>query len=115
MTQEPQVFVFWYEFTKWLLRRTEKFPKRIRHTFSNRIENLTLDILQEIASARYARKKAGLLSATNAKIDRLRVLLRLCHDLSHLDHKGYRFAAKQVDEAGRMLGGWRKHVLEGSR
>jgi hypothetical protein len=108
VTQEPQVFVQWYELTQWLLGRTEKFPKRIRHTFSVRIENLALDVLQELAAVRYARKKAETLAEINEKIDMLRILLRLCNDMRYLDHKGYEHAARRIDEAGRMLGGWRR-------
>jgi|GEM_PF-5129134 len=39
--REPVLFTHWYEVTKWLLARTEKFPKRVRFTFSSRIDNLT--------------------------------------------------------------------------
>jgi len=105
---EPPIFVLWYEFTKWLLNRTEKFPKHIRFTFSQRIENLALDITQDLTVARYASRKADLLRAINLKLDQLRILLRLSHDLEYLDHKGYEYASKQIDETGRMLGGWRK-------
>jgi hypothetical protein len=38
----------------------------------------------------------------------LRILLRLCNDMRYLDHKGYEHAARRIDEAGRMLGGWRR-------
>jgi hypothetical protein len=43
-------------------------------------------------------------------IDKLRVLLRIAHTLGHLDHRGYEYAASHLDEAGRMAGGWLKHV-----
>jgi len=105
---DPPLFVLWYEFTKWLLNRTAKFPKNIRFTFSQRIDNLALDIVQDLAAARYALRKSELLTTVNLKLDQMRVLLRLCHDLAHLDHKAYQHAARQIDEAGRMLGGWRK-------
>ena len=108
MSAELPVFIFWYDFTKWLLVKTEKFPKHVRFTLSQRIENLALDITQELTIARYARNKAKLLTEINAKLDQVRILLRLCHDMEILDHKGYRYASTQIDEAGKMLGGWRK-------
>ena len=112
MSAEPPVFVQWYDFTKWLLAKTETFPKRVRFTLSRRIENLALDITQDLTVARYARNKARLLADINAKLDQLRILLRLCHDMEILDHKGYRHASARIDEAGRMLGGWRKQQTE---
>jgi len=112
MSVDPPVFVLWYDFTKWLLAKTEKFPKRVRFTLSRRIENLALDITQDLTVARYARNKARLLAEINAKLDQLRILLRLCHDMEILDHKGYRHASAKIDEAGRMLGGWKKQQAE---
>jgi hypothetical protein len=32
----------------------------------------------------------------------------MCHDFRYLDHNGYEFAAKKINEAGKMVGGWRK-------
>ena len=108
MMAEPPLFAHWYELTMWLLRRTEKLPRRIRFTFSNRIDNLTLDVLQGLTVAMYTKRKAALLDDINRDIDQLRILLRLCHDMTYLDHKAYEHASRQIDEAGRMLGGWRK-------
>lgn len=100
------VFVKWVEFLKWLLPTTEKFPKRVRFTFSSRIDNLALDIVEDLVEARYTKRKAERLKAVNLKLERLRVLLRICHDLQYLSHQGYAFAVRSVDEVGRMIGGW---------
>jgi hypothetical protein len=40
--EDLPVFVHWFGFVKWLLPVTEKFPKGVRFTFSNRIDNLAL-------------------------------------------------------------------------
>lgn len=106
------VFVHWFEFVKWLLPTTEKFPKRVRFTFSNRIDNLALDVVEDLVEARYARRKPERLKAVNLKLERLRLLLRLCHDLQLLPHQSYEFAVRSLDEAGRMVGGWIKQQEE---
>ena len=108
MSTEPAVFILWYDFTKWLLAKTEKFPKHVRFTLSQRIENLALDIVQQLSVARYSGSKKKLLLEINQKLDQVRILLRLCHDMEILDHKGYHYASTQIDEAGKMLGGWQK-------
>ena len=104
------VFVKWTEFLKWLLPTTEKFPKRVRFTFSNRIDNLALEVVEDLVEARYAhsRRKVDKLVAVNLKLERLRVLLRLCHELRYLSHKGYALSARSLNEVGRMVGGWIK-------
>ena len=44
---ELPIFTRWMEFLEWLLPTTEKFPKRVRFTFADRINNLALDIVEE--------------------------------------------------------------------
>jgi len=104
---EIPLFGHWYEFVKWLLDKTEKYPRKARFTFSNRIDNLALDIMEWIVDARYSRKK-DILYRIDLGMERLRVLLRMCHDKQYLDHKGYEFASKRINEAGKMVGGWRR-------
>jgi len=108
MIPDPPLFVLWYDFSKWLLNKTEKFPKKIRFTLTNRIDNLALDIIEGIIEARYSRKKKDVLRRVDLSMEKLRVLLRMCHDLEYLDSKGYEFASKKINEAGKMVGGWRK-------
>jgi hypothetical protein len=40
-------------------------------------------------------------------MEKLQVLLRMCHDMQYLDNKGYEFATKKINESGKMVGGWR--------
>ena len=104
--EDLPVFVKWNDFLRWLLTTTEKFPKRVRFTFTNRIGNLALDVVEDLVEARYSRRKAERLKAINLKLERLRVLLRICHDLRYLPHESYEFAIRSLDEVGRMVGGW---------
>lgn len=115
MIPVPPLFVQWYDFLKWLLEKTEKFPKKIRFTLTNRIDNLGLDIIEGIIEARYSKDKKGILRQTDLSMEKLRVLLRICHDLRYLDTKGYEFASKEINKAGKMVGGWRKQQETRSR
>ena len=45
---------------------------------------------------------------TPIRLVRLRILLRLSHELGHLPHRAYERAARELNESGRMLGGWLK-------
>ncbi len=103
MIPEPPLFILWYDFIKWLLNKTDKFPKKIRFSLSNRIDNLALDIIEGISEARYSRKKMDVLRRIDLDMEKLQVLLRLCHDMEYLDHKGYEFASRKINEAGKMV------------
>jgi hypothetical protein len=108
MRPDPPVFVLWYDFLRWLLGKTEKFPKKVRFSFTVRIENLALDIAEGIIESRYSNVRKAILRRIDLNLEKLRVLLRMCHDLRYLDGKGYEFASRQINEAGKMIGGWRK-------
>jgi hypothetical protein len=110
MTPDEQedlpIFTAWMQFLEWLLPATERFPKRVRFTFADRINNLALDIAEDLVEARYTRDKGMILRRANLRLEKLRILLRLSHRLQYLPHAGYEHAVKSVNSVGRMLGGW---------
>ena len=57
--EDLPIFSRWMEFLDWLLPTTEKFPKRVRFTFADRINNLALDIVEDLVDARYSRHRPG--------------------------------------------------------
>ena len=102
------VFVAWMDFLAWLLPTTARLPKNIRFTFANRIDNLALDVIEDLVEARYSRNKHAILARANLRLEKLRVLIRLCHALGHFPHARCEYAMRQVNDVGAMLGGWLK-------
>jgi len=111
-SEEPVILTRWLQFLEWLLPTTEKFPKRVRFTFADRIDNLALDIAEDLIEARYSGDKQAILRRANLRLEKLRILLRLSHRLRYLPHQGYEHASRSVNEVGRMLGGWIKERQE---
>ena len=105
---ELPVFVAWTDFLTWLLPTTAKLPRHIRFTFANRIDNLALDVAEDLVEARYSRNKRSVLARANLRLEKLRVLLRLCHQLGYFPHARCENAMGCVNEVGAMLGGWLK-------
>ncbi len=110
---ELPLFVHWTTFLKWLLHTTEKFPKRIRFTLSQRIENMALDIVEDLVQAQYSRRKTDLLRRINLNLEKLRILIRICFEMRHLSGSQYEYASRQINEAGSMVGGWIKQQKDG--
>lgn len=104
--EDLQVFVRWQRFLGWLLGKTEKFPKRVRFTFSSRLDNMALDVLEIIVEAAYTRDKLALLKRANLEIEKMRVLIRICYEQRYLSTDAYEHAVKELYESGRMVGGW---------
>ena len=61
-------------FVAWLLPTTARLPKSIRFTFSQRIDNLALDVVEDLIEARYTRHKQTILKRANLRLEKLRVL-----------------------------------------
>ena len=108
MIKEAPIFSLWTAITDWILDRIDDFPKKIRFSMSNRIANLTLEVLELIIEALYKRKKILILREINIKIEKLRVLLRICFNKKYLSSKQFEFIQSQLYEAGKMIGGWIK-------
>lgn len=100
------VFVEWLAFLDWLLPVTERFPKKIRFTFTERLNNLALDVVEDLIEARYTRQKAPLLQRANLRLEKMRVLLRIAQQQHYLDYRRYEYAMNAINSVGKMLGGW---------
>jgi len=74
----------------------------------------SLDVLEGIlkASAQYKQNKLTSLNETSVHLNMLRIFIRLARDIKLIDSNKYVRIQQQIDEIGRMLGGWIKHCKE---
>ncbi|MBI5852693.1 MAG: four helix bundle protein [Planctomycetes bacterium] len=99
------------DFAGWLLQRTHRWPKSVRFTLSQRLENHALDLVETLVVARYdPRGRRARLDGANLVLERMRFLLRLAHDASACPPRMLETAARGLDELGRMMFGWRRHL-----
>jgi hypothetical protein len=73
-----------------------------------RIERNLYDLLETLIKARYTRNRQALLEQANLMLEILRFQMRLAKDLQCLKTSSDAFAAKAIDEIGRLVGGWLK-------
>ena len=97
-----------YDFSKWLLQHTGKFPKSYRFSVAAKLENAILDFIEFLTVANMRKDKVPLLRKADEALARLRLLFRLSYELRFVNLKSYEFGSKQVNELGRLLGGWIK-------
>lgn len=109
-SQELPVIEDWTGFLARLLDITANFPRRVRYSLAVRIDNLALDIMEDLLAARYAsgQEKRQILDRANLSLDKLRLLLRICHDKRFLATRPYESCARAMESCGRQIGGWRK-------
>ena len=71
-----------------------------------RIERNLYGLLETLIAAKYTKKRQQLLEEANLNLEILRFQMRLAKDLQCLKIESYAFAAKSIDEIGRLVGGW---------
>lgn len=101
-----------YELYKLLHTLRRIIPKGDRYALWLRCENESLDLLEAFLTAGHATpaERLPMLKETSGKLDKLKILIRLSHDLRLLDQKKYIQVQTILDEIGRMLGGWLKSL-----
>ena len=87
-------------------------PKKDRFTTYERAENVLLDVMSGIfrAGAESKEIKFSTLGEVSVQINLFRVFVRLMKDVKAIDNKKYTIIQSEVDEIGRMLGGWIKSL-----
>jgi hypothetical protein len=106
----PVVVEKHYDLVRWLIPKLNKFPRDQRFLLADRIQERLLEVLEILATAMYSSDKRSDLMKVNAKLDCLRLLMRLAADLKYVNIKGYDFFCLKINDIGRMVGGWLKSV-----
>ena len=107
--QELIVITKTYDLILWSCNHTSRFPRNHRFVLGERIERNLYDLLETLIKARYTRNWQALLEQANLTLEILRFQMRLAKDLQCLKTNSYAFAAKAIDEIGRLVGGWLKN------
>jgi len=97
-----------YRFILWLVPTVEGFPRSQKFLLGDRLQGEAMAVLDHLIDATYSRERTAALRAANLGLEKLRFGVRLAKDLRHLDFKRYEFAARAIDEVGRLIGGWMK-------
>lgn len=108
---EPPLYTLLMELTGWTQDHTADIPKNARFTFGQRMDNLTLDALQEAVVA--LRSPAGklrheALQRLDLCLEKLRGLWRLVHQRTWISQGQLLHVQNRLEEAVRMVGGWKR-------
>lgn len=89
------------------------FPKSHRFTLGSKIDVVFLDSIEACFLASYAsgQKKLEFVDASIVKTDLTKLLLQLAWEVRALDTNKYSHVSELLNEIGRMLGGWKRQLL----
>jgi hypothetical protein len=105
-----------FNFNAWLLTIVDKIPRNQKFLLGDRIQTAAIDLMIGVVEATYTKERSSLLRAAQMNIEKLRFLFRLANSGGIVSHAAYEYAARQIDQIGRGLGGWRKaHHAQATR
>ncbi|MCH8127886.1 diversity-generating retroelement protein Avd [candidate division KSB1 bacterium] len=93
-----------YDFSKWLLHHTGKFPRSYRFSVAAKLENGILDFIEATTVANMRKNKIPLLKQADEALARMRLLFRLSYEMRFINLKSYEFGSSQLVELGKLLG-----------
>ncbi len=90
-----------------------QFPKANRFSIGSKIDVLFLQAIEYafLASYTHTDEKRLLLNKSISKVDLIKLLLQLSWEIKALDNKKYAHLAERFAEIGKMLGGWKRQLL----
>jgi len=101
-----------YDLIAYLIPVTQSFPKSQRFVLARRIQDTVLDFGDLLILARKVNvdERRGVLRRADAKLEMLRMCLRLAMELKFFPFGQYEHASKMVVEVGKLLGDWRQKL-----
>ena len=110
--EEISIITKTYDLILWSCKHTGKFPRNHRFVLGERLERNLYELLEILIRAKYTKQRQELLEKANLQLEILRFQIRLAKDLQCLKVNSYAFAAKALDEIGKMVGGWLKSIVK---
>lgn len=101
-----------YDLLKATILLVGKFPRDQKFLIGDRMQKLAENTMEILIEAYYAKpdKKAALLDPVNLRLEKLRYYARLCFELGFYSSRKLEEYSAQLQEIGRMTGGWLRSV-----
>lgn len=106
MKNDYPLYVKWLDVSLWIMQRTQRFPKNLRFSLAQKMDNLCLEILELIVMTIYSSSKREFLRKINLKLDVLRALIQMSHKMNIMAENQYEYINRELLESGKMVGGW---------
>jgi len=108
MSNQSPIFVKTEVFMLWLLNHTADFPKHERFRLGKRIDDALFNFHLALTQAVYQTDVQANLRNADLHLNLLRTYFRLALEMQYTTPNQFAYIAEQVDEIGRLLGGWQK-------
>lgn len=99
-------------YKSWLIVE-RNLPKCERYGLGQKVDLLFVDLLDVLQKASFSPLdlKTTLLGEALSRIDSLRFFIQFCWELKLMPEKHFVLVGGQIEDIGKMVGGWRKGLL----
>ncbi|OHA18253.1 MAG: hypothetical protein A2664_02190 [Candidatus Taylorbacteria bacterium RIFCSPHIGHO2_01_FULL_46_22b] len=106
------IFIKTYEFIKLVYRIIQQFRREYKHTLGAELQAIIWQVLDEIivANSLPIRERAQSIDKISWLFDKFKIRFRFAFELGLVNAHKFGVAQKEIEEIGRMIGGWRKWV-----
>ena len=115
MKSDSIIYTKMLDVLMWIFNKVNTFPKKQRFILGQQIENSALCCLRCIIKAKNAGKNTAValhnLDELNVELEILRSLLYVAYENGFMKSNSLAFITKQIDEVGKMRGGWARHYF----
>jgi len=104
------IYIKTYEFIKFVYRVIQQFRKEYKYTLGTELQQIIWQILDEIIrtnSLPDSQKKGGI-EKISQLFDKFKIRFRFAYEIGLMTDKKFGIAQKEMEEIGRMIGGWIK-------
>jgi len=112
MKDDYPLYRKWLYIVEYIFDICGKFPKNVRFSLCSRMMEFSLDVLERIIEAIYAKHKSDILRTANLYMEKLRSLLQISVNKKYISINQYEHISYEINEAGKMIGGWIKSCKE---
>ncbi len=112
METKKNILTLNYEFLKFTIALIKNFPRDQKFLIGDRMQNIASELMEIFIEAYYSnsKKKKKKLQKANILLEKMRFYIRLCYELGYYNSSKYAQIMKQVQEIGRITGGWIKSL-----
>ena len=88
------------------------FPRLDKYTLGTKIDNLFCDLIELLLEAYHTNRETKLEIITTAcvRLDAIKYFVKIAWELKAINTKNYTDLSLNLNEIGKMLGGWKKQA-----
>ncbi len=99
-----------YEFIKFTCRIVQQFRKEYKYTLGTELQQINWQILDEIIKTNSLpnNQKTASIEKITQVFDKFKIRFRFAYEVGLMTPQKFGAAQKEMEEMGRMIGGWQK-------